>query len=453
MQIINFIKDFLVKSEDDRAKKANKNAFFMLIFRGVNILISFLYVPLLIKSLNSFHYGIWLTITSLLMWLNLFDIGLGNGLRNKLSQSLAQNSNSESKKLVSTAYAAIFGLSVLLVIIYFAISKFIDWTIVLNIPYSMKNEITKLINIVILFYMLQFSLSIINSIFYAFQKPANITFISTIGQLLSFLLVCFAVYILNAKSLLKLGLIISISPNIVLIVFTIIFFLKEGKNIAPNFKFIELKYLKSILDLGVKFFVLQIITIILFQTSNIIIAQNIGQVAVTEYNIAYKYIGLIYFVFSILVTPYWSATTDAYTRQDLDWIKKSEKKLNKIWLFLSFIGILMYLFSKIIYKMWIGTAVHANYLTLFLALIYFILLSKYIIYAFILNGMGKINIQLIITSIEAILFIPLTIFLSNKMQLNGVFLSLIFTGLINCLWSIIQYKKIINGTAKGLWEK
>ena len=425
----------------------------MLFFRGVNILISLMYVPLLINSLSAYRYGIWLTITSIMAWLSLFDMGLGNGLRNKLSESIAKNDTKEAKYLISTAYASITILSLVLNALFFVITTHLDWSSILNVPATMRQEVTTLVNMVFILVSVQFVLSIINSMLLAFQKPAYSSLITTFGQIVAFGAVSFCVLVLKDSSLFILGLIISLSPVILLVLFTIYIFAKEFRLYSPSFRYIKFSYLNKILSLGLKFFALQIITIILFQTCNIIIAQNVGQEGVTEYNIAYKYIGLIYMVFSIVVTPYWSASTEAYARGDFDWIKQSAKKLNFIGILLSLVGVGLLVFSDFAYKIWLGKTLAADHKTLGLALIYFMLLIRYSTYGYILNGIGKIHIQLVITSIVAVFFIPATIFLSKNFGLNGVFLSLILTAFINATWSSIQFKKIINGKAKGIWLK
>ena len=381
-----------------RSVKANKNTIFMLLFRGINILISLMYVPLLINSLSSYRYGIWLTITSIMVWLNLFDMGLGNGLRNKLSQSIAKNDTKEAKYLISTAYASITILALALNGLFFVITAHLDWSRILNVPATMRQEVTTLVNMVFILVSVQFVLSIINSMLLAFHKPAYSSLITTFGQIVAFGAVAFCVLVLKETSLFILGLIISLSPVIMLILFTIYIFAKEFRLYTPNFRYIKFSYLNKILSLGLKFFALQIITIILYQTCNIIIAQNIGQEGVAEYNIAYKYIGLVYMVFSIIVTPYWSASTEAYARGDLEWIKQSAKKLNFIGILLSLVGVGLLVFSDFSYKIWIGKTIVADYKTLGLALIYFMLLIRYSTYGYILNGIGKIHLQLIITS-------------------------------------------------------
>ena len=70
----------------------------------LTILISLIIVPLTLTYLSSYEYGVWLTISSVLSWLDFFDVGLGNGLRNKLSESLAFGDIRSSRTYVSTTF-------------------------------------------------------------------------------------------------------------------------------------------------------------------------------------------------------------------------------------------------------------------------------------------------------------------------------------------------------------
>src|SRR5260221_2928992 len=53
--------------------------------RLVMLLVNFLSVPLTIGYLGPERYGAWITIGSLLVWLQLADFGLGNGLTNAMT--------------------------------------------------------------------------------------------------------------------------------------------------------------------------------------------------------------------------------------------------------------------------------------------------------------------------------------------------------------------------------
>lgn len=72
----------------DRTKQAKINVWVSFLIKGVSILVSLVLVPLTLSYLTPFDYGVWLTLNSILVWLDFFDVGLGNGLRNKLSNVL-----------------------------------------------------------------------------------------------------------------------------------------------------------------------------------------------------------------------------------------------------------------------------------------------------------------------------------------------------------------------------
>jgi hypothetical protein len=70
----------------ERYRRVGITASSSFVAKALNILISFLSVPLTIHYLGSERYGVWLTISSLLTWMALTDFGLsGNALVNVLA--------------------------------------------------------------------------------------------------------------------------------------------------------------------------------------------------------------------------------------------------------------------------------------------------------------------------------------------------------------------------------
>ena len=78
---------------DKRTKLLNKNILASFFIKGWSALIVFLMVPLTLKMLGIYQNGIWLTISSVLVWIDMMDIGLGNGLRNVLAKYMAIDDN------------------------------------------------------------------------------------------------------------------------------------------------------------------------------------------------------------------------------------------------------------------------------------------------------------------------------------------------------------------------
>lgn len=159
-------------------------------------------------------------------------------------------------------------------------------------------------------------------------------------------------------------------------------------------------------------------------------------------------------IFTIIVTPIWSATTDAYVRQDFEWIKKTLLYIRKVCLLTILIGGLMVVVSPYIYNIWLGKGVIDIPLsTTSLVFLYISFEMLYKVYGTIINGTGKVYAQMIITGGIAIVYIPVAYLLGSLMGLLGVLVANTIVFFINYIWSKIQCNKILNGTANGFWNK
>ena len=218
-------------------------------------------------------------------------------------------------------------------------------------------------------------------------------------------------------------------------------------------EFIDLSKLKDLFSLGLKFFIIQIAGILLYETNNIIISQLFGPAEVTPYNIVFKYFNLIFMVFSIIITPFWSAFTEAWVKKEFDWIKAIVRKLCKIWGLLLAGGIFMLIISPFVYKIWIKGIV---IIPVSMSVLVFLWVIIYIwtgIYTNFLNGVGKIKLQLYLSISAAVINIPLAILLGKNLGISGVLLANILVLLFAAVAAPVQYNKIIRMDAKGIWNK
>ena len=159
-------------------------------------------------------------------------------------------------------------------------------------------------------------------------------------------------------------------------------------------------------------------------------------------------------IFTIVITPVWSATTDAYVRKDFEWINKTLSFSRKVCIASVFIGVLMVLASKFVYGMWLGRgSIDISYSTTGLIFLYISFEMLYKVYGTIINGTGKVFAQMILTGIIAIIYIPLAIFLANLCGLSGVLIANVIVFALNYAWSKLQCNKLISQTATGIWNK
>jgi O-antigen/teichoic acid export membrane protein len=453
-KIINNINNLLRLDVGSRSHKAKKNIVLLLAFNVINFLSTLIIVPLTLKYLGPVEYGVWLTISSVLTWFSFLDFGIGNGLRNKLSEALAENSLGKAKTLISTAYIVFSVGIVALWVLFYVIYQFVNWSKIFNSPAYLNSELNLLIAIVFFLFSLQLLLKLIYSINQADQRPAINGFISASTSIFSVLFLII-LYKTSKRNLVFLGTGLSIVPVIILILITIILFAKVYKNVSPAIKYFKMDQSKDLVRLGMQFFVIQIAGLIVFATDNMIITQLFGPSDVTIYNIAYK---LFYFVplfFNIILTPFWSAYTEAYVKEDFQWIRNSMNKILKIWVLLSFGVVLMVMLSEGIYEIWVGGQIIIPFNLSLVMGIFVILLNWNNIFAYFINGTGKIRLQLIYSIFIAIINIPLSVYFAKNLGLGvtGVMTATCVCVALGSIWVPIQYSKIINKKAAGIWAK
>lgn len=443
---------FLAK--DARGKKVQKNIIVIIILQGISVLTSFLLVPLTIDYVSASEYGIWLTISSIVGWFSLVDIGMGSGLKNKLTEALAQNDIILAKKYVSTTYISLGVFVTLIFSILLAVTCFIDWAVILNQPDSMKSMLTETMFIVVAFFAMRMIVSLISMILTAHMLPAASTAINTASNLLTLIVILILTELIPGD-LRVLALVLSGIPVLIYILVTIILFSKKYKKISPSWKYFDKREMKSLLNLGVGFFFIKISMILLFQTSNIIIIHWFTNEDVVVYNVAYKLFSVAFIMFDMLVQPYWTAFTDAWVKKDNEWIQDSIAKLLRIWKVISLCCIIVLLLSPIIYKIWIGDSVHIPFILSAVMCLYFICRCYGGTYNMFINGTGKIRIQSITLAIMTLLYFPLAYFLAKILNIGliAIPLSLIATDIYSLFIARIHYKRLLSNSATGLWNK
>lgn len=442
----------LINKGHERSVRAKKNILASFAIKGLSIIISLILVPITIHYINPTRYGIWITMSSIIAWFSFFDIGFGNGLRNKFAESVAKHQNKIARTYVSTTYAILSIVIIIVFGLFYFINPLINWAKILNAPKAMANELSILALVVFIFFCLQFVLKLITTVITSNQEPAKADFLNLIGSGLSLLLI-FILVKTTSGNLIYLAIALGIAPVLVLFLSSIWLYTNKYKIYAPSLKYVSMRDAKNLMGLGLKFFIIQISALVLFQTDNIIITQLFGPKEVTTFNIAYKLFSIVIMAFAIIVTPLWSAFTEAYTNSDYIWMQATLTKMKKIRLILIAFTVILLLLSPILFRLWIGNTVLVPFSLSLAFCLYIFAITWQTIHVYFLNGIGKITLQLYLVIVTSIINIPLSIFLGTKFGLAGITLSstILFTIMGICFY--IQTKKIINKKAYGIWNK
>lgn len=435
----------------ERSLKAKKNIVQSVILKGGSVIISLLLIPLTIRYINPTQYGIWLTLSSIITWAGLFDMGLGNGLRNKLAAMITLGDVSAARSYVSSTYALLFIISTVMFTVFYFVNPYINWQQILNAHNTEANNLSLVVLVVFAFFCFQFVIQLINNVLTANQTPAKTAFLNLMGQLLSLIAVLFLIRY-KQGALMDVVIIIAGLPLIVLLAGSICYYNGTYKLLAPSFRFVDFRHAKELLGIGGGFFIIQINALVLYETDNIVITQIFGPGEVTTFNVAYKLFSIILMFFVIVITPFWSAFTEAHTKNDYDWIKRTLTKINKLWIALSFCSVCLLVLSPWLYNLWLGKSITVPISLSIAMCLYTITIIWQAVYVQFLNGVGKIKLQLYLGIIGSIVNVPLSVFLGKRIGVAGVTLSNVILFIVMGIVFSIQTKKIVNKTATGIFN-
>lgn len=429
----------------DKTIIQRKNILLGLTFKGISISLSFLIVPMLIMFLGKTEYGVWVTVFSIINWIFTFDIGIGQGLRNKLTEALSVNNYKKGCEIIATSYIFIIAFSIVIFLIGILLIYFLNFQDILNYKDKTNSFLQNFVFLSLFFTVINFILSLYKKLYLAVHRSFSVELINMFFQFFYLVVVLLWMYFELEKSLISLIIIFGLGNCIVSIIATTMFF-KLQKKIAfsfYNFNFIEGKQL---FGLGIKFFIINICLLVILSTDNIIISKLLGPSFVTDYFTVQKAFQFLIVVFTVVLTSSWSLYSDAIIKKDFNWIKKNFKKMNVYFLGILFFGFLVFYFIEDILDIWIGE----NLINLpdNLALFHFIYVLMFCytnIYMFFINASNKMDLQMYLYIFGAILNVPLSIFLVNYTGNSiGVILSTITCFLPLLIFMPLQSHSIIN---------
>lgn len=407
------------------------------------MLISYISVPLTLNYLQDERYGVWQTILTVISWASLSNFGIGNGLRNKVTQSITEKKFDKLKSYITSAYIYLTIISIIILISSIIVVLFADVNVLFKNNTLGSNEIIISFIVVIFSFCINFILGISSSIIYGIHKSSIVNLFQAITGVITLLGIIFIKNYSNV-SLINIALVYLIAntlSNILLTGYTFI-----DSRFRPNLKYRNKAYGKELTSIGIEFFILQCASIVLFSTDNFIISSFIGVNAVTDYSLVAKLFQVVSTMFSILLVQLWSSVAEATCNNQYRWIESAIKRL--LILLLPTAIVLFIIVNKfdLIIKLWVGRTINVDNNLIVLSAVYAWIICFNGIFTNVQNGMSKIRVQTISSIISCALNIPLAYVLIEIFNLGviGVMLSnVICLTIASIMCSIDVYVRIL----------
>lgn len=417
-----------------------KSALVNMVLKPISAILSLIYTPILLQYLGNEKYGLWATILSIITWINFFDVGIGNGLRNLLSRIIAEGKKDDAKKSVATAYIMLTIIAVVLFCILLCIGFIADWSKVFSTTVQMRPVMI----ITFAFVCINFVLALSNTLLYSLNQSEKVSVRNCLAQLLNIIGIL-VIREFSDENLVAMSILFGGSSTVLYIWNSILIF-RAHPFLVPTLSDFDRSKVEDICSVGIEFFIIQLMGLLLFTTDNIIITHFLGAEIATPFAITNKVFNTMYAVFAAFIVPYWSRTTVAVYENDIKWIKNSIKKVFMVGgvFICSYIG-MGFVFYPVM-KFWLNRELYYQPGLVLVMIVFYIFYTVLGAECQFINGTGHIRIQLIVYIIIGVANIPLSLLLGIKAGLGSMGIRLATTLLVGFAIVVlgINLKKIIN---------
>jgi len=292
--------------------------------RALQVLLRLVTVPLSLRILGGERYGLYLAAGSLLIWFALFDFGIGNGIVNPISAAYAREDFLEIRRLVSTLAAVSFAVAVLLLgaVLFAAFRTGLAPLLGVSKNSELRAELFPVVVATGGALAASFALGFLNPCCLALQRgyvmgAASIGAGVVSAAALSLLAVF---HVRNTVAFIVAASGPAVAASVAAAVFL---FRGPGARIRPGIRHFSSQALRSTLSSGSPLLFMQITTLVVIQSANILIANRFGPAAVPRYSVPYSLFGTLLGLCYGWLSPYWPAYAEAAGRGDMTWIRQA----------------------------------------------------------------------------------------------------------------------------------
>ncbi len=412
--------------------------------KGASVVISIFYVPLALGFLEQEKYGVWVTLSTIVNWVRLLDIGMGNGMRNKVAESIALKKHEQGRVHVSTTYAFLGIIFITFLAAFHLVNPFLNWQEILNTSIITDKELSKLTTVAVTFIVLGFVFQPVTLVYASHGDTATGGVIQLIISLLTLFLIWLATLIADKGDIVIMAWIVTGVPVLVYVVFSIYTFTKKYKYLLPSLKFVRFRESGNLIKLSGQFFIVQITAAILFSSIPFVIAQLFSPKEVATFNIATSIFNLPPMLMSIITAPGHSLITQSFAKGDLAWMNRLLRSQMVISASLVLLTILMILGSPVIYKLWLGSKISIPFGLSIAVGVYAIIHVLNAPFSTFINAIGRLRILVIIGPISIIIFLGCSFFFSHIIEdVIAISIALTCASLVSLIFIPLELRKVL----------
>ena len=386
----------------------------------VSVATALISIPLTLHYLGPERYGMWMTMSSLLVMFAFADLGIGHGMMNIVADSSGKEDRPAIRAAVSSGFFVLTIIAATILLLFAAAYPFVSWFEIFNV----KSEAARLeagpaLAGAVVCFVLGIPLGVVQRVQMGLQEGYAANLWRCLGSILGLIGVLVVIWL--KWGLLWLVVAFLGGPLVASIINSIAFFGASERDLAPQRRYVSREMIARIARIGLLFFGLQIAMAVAFASDNVIIAQSLGAEAVTDYAVSEKMFSLIGVIVSMVLFPLWPAYGEAIARGDQDWVRRALLlSLTAAIVTTAVLSLVLVVFGTRLIALWTGPVVDAPFMLLVALGLWKVIDAGGNAVSMFLNGANVVRFQLIIAALMTPLAIVLKVILVTQIGISGV---------------------------------
>ncbi|KAB1940657.1 lipopolysaccharide biosynthesis protein [Micromonospora sp. ALFpr18c] len=407
-----------------------------------------LITPLAFRSLGAERYGLWMAVTSLTSMALFADFGLGNGLLTRLARLHGTGERRAAAREISSAYAILGALSVLLLVVLVGTLRWVPWPTLLSAADpAVAGDARPVVLLCFGAFLVNIPFALIQRVQYAQQQVTQSNLWQAGGSLVSVALV-YAAVTSEADPVLVIAAAVLAVP-LVSLANSVCYFGWQARELRPRPGLVRAPVARGLLRLGTRFFLLSLLTSVVLNLDNVLISRVLGLPAAATYAVVVRMFALLTLFVTLVNMPLWAANGEALARGDLAWVRRTTVRMVALSAtVVALPGGALVVFGNDVIRVWVRTADFPSVpRTLLVGLAAWSLLLAVVAPLFMVqNSIGLLRPQFVGWAACLAVAVPLKIVLAQRVGLPGVALASAATYALTVLpAAVIGYRRVLVG--------
>jgi len=290
--------------------------------RMLSSLFTLVSLPLAVRYLGAERFGVWATIASTVVFLNLLDLGIASSLTNYIAHSYAVGDRQYAARYTANALVLTAAVASVAVILLAIVWPAIDWANLFNVSSAVSRvEVSRTVAAAVTLVLLGLPASLTGRILSGYQEVHASNAIIAIGTLtnLAGLLVGLALQVsMPVLFVLTTGWITLANLTVL---FAMLLWWKPW--LRPRRALLDWGATRELLTMGSGFFLIQIAGAVVFSSDNVVLSHFLGPAQVTPYSVTWRVVGMTAVMQGLFFPALWPAYAEAYARGDHTWVRRA----------------------------------------------------------------------------------------------------------------------------------